>query len=228
MVFDLPISNDNVVLTDIVGTGTERFSADNRLMPVDFPLTGVSSVVINGNGGNDSLRIASIDNVFTGLISLSGGAGNDTLEATNAKTVTPKRGNVPSITTPINTRLFGGDGNDKLIGGLGNDILLGEDGNDTLTGGSGHDALSGGLGNDKLEGGTGNDTLLGDKGNDTLVGGLGADLLLGGDGNDRIDGGPAIKNQSDTVAGQAGDDIILDSRLEIDELFTFDFDDLLV
>ena len=231
MVFDLPNSHDSAAITDIAGTGTERFTANNKLMPVDFPLTGVSTVSIRGNGGNDSLKVASLDNVFTGRVILLGGEGNDTLETTNAKTTRPRQGSIPASTTPIHTRLFGGNGNDKLIGGLGNDTMMGEDGNDTLTGGHGNDALSGGLGNDKLEGGLGNDTLLGDNGNDTLLGGSGADLLLGGNDNDRLDGGPALGSapgQRDTVAGQAGTDVISDPLSEIDEAFTFDFNDLLI
>jgi hypothetical protein len=57
---------------------------------------------------------------------------------------------------------------------------------------------------------------------DKLLGGEGADLLLGGDDNDYLNGGNAPSGQHDTVAGQAGDDIIIDSKSEIDEAFTFD------
>ena len=228
LLIELPNSNDSAALTDIPGSNTERFTGGCKLLPLDFPLSGVSSVRINGNAGNDSLKVASLDNLFTGLVILIGGDGNDSLETTGAKTVTPKRGNIPATTKPINTRLSGGNGNDKLIGGLGNDTLLGEAGNDTLIGNNGHDLMSGGSGNDRLDGENGNDTLLGEAGNDTLDGEAGADLLLGGDGNDKLNGGSTPAGQHDTVAGQAGDDTISDPKSEIDEAFTFDFDKLLV
>lgn len=226
MNFDLLGRNDSASLSDVSGAGTQRF-ATNAQMPLDFNLAGVTSLVVNGNGGNDSLTVSSLDNVFTGRVILSGGEGNDTLNASGAKTVTPKVGSTPAVTTPIHTRLFGGAGNDKLTGGIGNDTLLGEGGNDTLTGGNGDDGLSGGIDNDKLDGGKGNDTLLGDAGKDTLTGGDGADICLGGDDDDTVNGGTAPTGQRDTIAGQLGTDKITDSIAEIDEAFTFNFNTLL-
>ena len=174
--FDLLGRNDLASLSDLKGAGTERF-ATNGQMPLDFNLTGVTSLIVNGNGGNDSLTISSLDAVFTGIVILNGGSGNDTLNASGAKTVIPKVGNTPAVTTAINVRLFGGADNDKLIGGIGNDTLDGGAGNDSLRGGAGNDSLTGGVGKDTLNGEAGDDTL--DASDDADI-----DLLFGGPGTD--------------------------------------------
>lgn len=223
--FDLPETNNSASLTDIAGTNNERFNISG-LLPLDFSVSGITTLGMNGNGGNDSLTVSSLDNAFTGRILLSGDDGNDTLNANGAKTSMSRAGQSPLI-TPIDVRLFGGAGNDKLTGGIGDDTLVGEAGKDTLVGGDGHDGLSGGTEDDNLNGGKGNDTLLGDSGKDVLTGGDGADVCLGGDGDDNINGGTAPVGQRDTVAGQAGTDRISDPLAEIDEVFTFDFDTLL-
>ena len=94
-----------------------------------------------GDDGNDSI-------VGTGT--LSGGAGNDTLNV-------------------ISGQGDGGDGNDSLVGSAGAQ---------TLSGGAGNDKLEGFAGDDSLDGGDGNDIFVGDAGldgNDTINGGAGYD-----------------------------------------------------
>jgi ELWxxDGT repeat protein len=93
---------------------------------------------------------------------LSGGAGNDLLDA---RTFTG------------NLQLFGLAGNDVLWGGIGNDFLHGGNGHDWLSGGAGNDTLWGGFGNDILVGGAGSDKL-----NDpfTTATHPGDDILIGG------------------------------------------------
>ena len=204
MIFDLPNGNDVASLSDFVGAGNERFTASN-LMSLDFTVAGITTLGINGNGGADKLTITSLDPVFSGIVNLSGGEGNDTLDTSGAKITLPKVGTKPAVTLPINTILSGGAGNDKLTAGIGNDILLGDSGNDTLKGQAGNDRLFGGIDNDSLDGGIGNDTLLGESGNDSLVGGDGKDGLSGGAGNDRLDGGKG----NDTLLGDAGKDTLL-------------------
>ena len=222
---DLPNSSNAASITDVTGVGNQRFNISN-MMPLDFTAGDITTLGMNGNGGNDTLSVYSLDNAFTGRVIIDGGDGNDVLNAAGAKTSTPRTGQAALI-TPIHTRLFGGLGDDKLTGGIGNDTLVGGDGIDVLTGGDGNDALSGDLGNDKLDGGKGNDTLLGDAGKDTLLGGDGADLCLGGNDDDSVDGGTAPASLRDTVAGNAGNDKIKNPLAEIDELFTFDFATLL-
>lgn len=165
--------------------------------------TGVTSIVADGGGGNDSIII---DPDVNAPATLYGGVGDDTLQA----------GQVASF-------LHGGDGDDTLIGGDGNDQLFGEGNNDTLFGGGGDDALSGGVGNDTLQGQAGIDTLHGDDGNDSLIGGDGVDHLFGdnnddslegdaggddlhgGSGNDTLDGG----DNNDILFGDSGNDVVI-------------------
>lgn len=81
--------------------------------------TGFESLVIDGLGGDDRMRIAG--NGALTPTTLMGGAGDDVL--------------------------VGGAGDDVLIGGPGNDVLIGGRGNDILIGG-GRDVLIGGPGDD--------------------------------------------------------------------------------
>jgi Ca2+-binding RTX toxin-like protein len=88
--------------------------------------------------------------------------------------------------TAINSKAFGGYGNDTLLGGGGVDQFFGELGNDTLYGRDGSDHLDGGANNDTLFGGAGIDTLYGRDGHDYLNGGRDglSDFLHGGAGAD--------------------------------------------
>jgi hypothetical protein len=98
---------------------------------------------------------------FSGLVTINGAGGNDTIDGTNGDDV-----------------LNGGDGNDFIVGYGGSDRINGGSGNDNLVGGAGADTLIGGDGDDRLRG-------LGGSG-DLLSGGPGTDRLDGGIGNDRL------------------------------------------
>jgi Ca2+-binding RTX toxin-like protein len=87
--------------------------------------TGIDSIVVYGNAGNDVIKLAGAIRVPA---TLDGGDGND--------------------------RLKGGKGDDVLLGGAGNDHLHGHQGNDILIGGEDSDRLIGGPGDDVLIGGT--------------------------------------------------------------------------
>jgi Ca2+-binding RTX toxin-like protein len=102
--------------------------------------TAIAGFEINGNGGDDTITLAT--NVPVPA-TLRGGPGED--------------------------KLTGGAGNDKLVGGPGNDKLTAGAGNDSLFGGSGEDQLSGGNGDDRLLGGSGMDLLLGGSGVNEVV-----------------------------------------------------------
>jgi Ca2+-binding RTX toxin-like protein len=111
--------------------------AERHLLCDAAPIAGFE---INGNGGNDTLSLASSVPVPA---TLRGGPGDDTLS--------------------------GGNADDKLVGGPGEDTLVGRGGNDSLFGGADNDNLSGGTGDDKLFGGAGMDVLLGGAGVNELV-----------------------------------------------------------
>ncbi|WP_435015981.1 beta strand repeat-containing protein [Tundrisphaera sp. TA3] len=179
----------------------------------------VTSVTVNGNGGNDDIDASLFAGTRAFAVTLDGGAGNDTL-----------------IGGEGNDSIFGGANADSIVGGLGNDTIVGglddgTDSGDTISGGLGNDSITGGGGNDSIDGGAGTDSILGQSGNDTInggddndtidggvgtdsiVGGLGDDSLSGGQDNDTIDGGDGADNiaggdGNDSLLGSAGNDTI--------------------
>lgn len=141
-----------------------------------------------------------------------------------------KTSSVGNSFVAINT-LDGGSGNDFLTGGSGHDDIYGFGGNDTLNGSSGDDLLVGGSGKDLLKGGRGIDDLYGDGGRDILKAGAGADSLDGGNGNDLLIGGDGrdIYYEEFFNGNDFGDDVIRDAddnKVDIIDLFNFEFDDL--
>ena len=119
-------------------------------------------VTVNGNIGNDTVTVQNIA-LLTNSSEIRGGAGNDSLNATNAANVAVS---------------FRGD--------LGNDTLTGGGQADTLRGGAGNDQFNGGGGTDSINGNTGNDTIANSAGNDTVDGGAGVDNIDANTGADRI------------------------------------------
>ena len=204
---------------------------------IDVSTSGVPAT-LTGGGGNDTItggtafdvlaesadvNFLLTDSTLTGLgadsftsietVSLSGGAGNNVLDASaSSRAVT----------------LSGGDGNDTLIGGAVADVLFGEAGNDQLTGNGGADALLAGDGIDRLVESGDNDFTLGSgsldgAANDTinafeeaeLTGGASANTIIvttfagsvtlhGSDGDDSLEG----TTLDDVLNGGAGDDTL--------------------
>ena len=127
------------------GSGAESFTITangtrvrfDRLDPPPFFLDigTTENLVLNANGGNDSLACTGN---LAALISITadGGAGNDTL--------------------------LGSNGIDALIGGADNDSIDGQQGNDIVFLGTGDDVFQWdpGDGSDLVEGQDGNDTLV--------------------------------------------------------------------
>jgi Ca2+-binding RTX toxin-like protein len=120
----------------VAGTGG---SVSVTGLSAQVALTGTEgandSLVVNGQGGNDTINAAAL---AAGQIKLTidGGSGNDTI--------------------------LGSAGNDILIGGDGNDFVDGNQGSDTAFLGAGNDTFQWdpGDGSDVVEGQDGTDTLL--------------------------------------------------------------------
>jgi len=94
----------------------------------DLLVTTRADTVIRGGRGDDMAifvteEAVQVNAAASGLSTVVGGAGNDTLRAGG----------------PEGVLLDGGAGRDRLVGGAGNDTLLGGPGNDTLIGGAGFD-----------------------------------------------------------------------------------------
>ncbi|MBI1312477.1 hypothetical protein GC176_14390 [bacterium] len=164
-------------------------------------------VTINGGGGNDTLYGAASGSV------INGGSGNDSLYgAASGDVINGGDGNDVIVGFGGDDRIDGGAGNDNLVGGAGSDTLIGGDGDDHLHGqGSSGDVLSGGPDADLLDGGSGDDSLYGAASGDVINGGDGNDFIVGFGGDDRIDGGAGNDNLvggagSDTLIGGDGDD----------------------
>ena len=134
--------------------------------------TGVSAI-FTSNPANSGSNIFSVKNVGTGGLTVTGGSGNDTFDASTYSS---------GIT---------------IDGGAGNDILLGGTGNDTLKG-AGDDWLSGGVGNDTLLGGGGRDILIGGMGADSLNFTTGPSATCDGD-DDIVIGGRTSYDTNQTA-----------------------------
>lgn len=149
-------AGDNFLLNR---NGAQAIFSRTNLTPFTLNVDGVEQFEVNGGEGDDRLEVRELSGTEVDLVTFSGGAGNDTFDASDRFR--------PTVSS-------GGTGNDSLIGGTGTDTLEGDNGNDTLQGGAGNDFLLGGDGNDNLFGGPGNDRLNGGAGNDTLTGGAGS------------------------------------------------------
>ncbi len=196
------------------------FTATLNGVSKSFPAVKVRRILMDGQGGADTLKI---DESVKLDATLYGGAGDDYL-----------RGGGGAST------LRGDDGNDTLDGGGGADVFYGGAGvdvadyssrSDNLTinlgygntddggkrehddvkedienvwGGSGDDRINGSNSGNTFLGNAGEDTLVGNAGNDSLLGGEGDDFLDGAEGNDTLNGGKG----NDTVVGDYGNDAL--------------------
>lgn len=121
---DSPVFPANsLVVRHGMGTGPERILAV-------IPLDAVSSLKVEGGGGDDTITIA--PQVTLSAV-LHGGQGNDTLRAGDGRSI-----------------LWGGEGDDRLYGGAAVDMLFGEGGDDLLVGGHASDRLDGGEGENEI------------------------------------------------------------------------------
>ena len=134
-----------IVNGTVVGTRREAAVTTIRIfggtgddsITIDVPGNTRIRTVLDGGGGNDSIRGGDGDDVIRGGegdAALSGGRGDDTIR--------------------------GGKGNDSVVGGAGDDTLHGEAGADTLRAGAGRNVLKGGAGTDRFFGTKGVDDVV--------------------------------------------------------------------
>ena len=113
---------------------------------------------INGNAGDDIIEGMNLNVTLTGTNFIGGGAGNDTIDFSNATTDNGAAGFARGFD------LTGGSGNDVITGSSDRDVIWGNADNDTISGGTGTDTIYAGAGNDRIN-----------VENDRIIGGLGAD-----------------------------------------------------
>jgi Ca2+-binding RTX toxin-like protein len=142
---DLAEVNGSPTLGDVFTLAPESGGVKfQRTNLVPFTLdTATERFQVNGLGGDDSITAQDGVGAAT-LLSVDGGAGNDTVN--------------------------GSDGPDLILGGEGNDVLNGGGGDDRIVGGPGSDAMNGGAGDDTLvwNNGDGTDVINGDAGRDDV------------------------------------------------------------
>ena len=193
----------------------------------DLSFSALEKVVLIGNSGDRRLAVeanTAAHPIFTGLVTLIGGDGNDTLIGGPNKNMLLGGAGDDVLLASLkgSTTLDGGSGDDTITGGNYRDSITGDEGDDSIHAGGGDDFIDGGDGFNSLFGDAGNDSLIslsgddslnGGNGNDTLDSGEGDDLLDGAAGNDLIDGGVgndimAGGTGNDTINGDSGDDAI--------------------
>jgi Ca2+-binding RTX toxin-like protein len=132
-----------------VGAGCEALSAHAATCTVGSYLTAQLG------DGNDTIAVTL--SATEGSVSLTGGPGDDVLDASRVEAVGPRASE---------SQLDGGPGDDTVRGGRKADDLFGGAGADVLRGGPGFDTLSGDgpsdvphPGRDLLDGGVGTDTV---------------------------------------------------------------------
>jgi Ca2+-binding RTX toxin-like protein len=198
-------------------------------------VTGVR--VLSGNG-DDAITAGNNESLFA--VSISGGAGKDTIDATatHAPGAIVDGGIGDDTIDMSNAAGVGANDGGAIDGGEGDDTIrstnaLSSHGT-TIKGGNGDDTISvhsqnaaanghfirGGSGNDTIRGGEMRDFIFGENGNDRLFGGDGDDMLFGGNGSDRLygqagddflDGGAG----SDAISGGDGNDTAIDDSLDV-------------
>lgn len=176
---EIDVTGETGLAANVVAT-----SGDDQLRWVamgDHP--GLNLNPGKGDHDADVWVAAGPDDISTPLLTVDGGAGDDTIvgDATSRASAS--------------AYAYGGSGDD-VLGTLGNGDadLYGEGGHDVITGGGFDDTLSGGDGHDRIDG---------RGGNDKIDGGRGADRISGGAGRDRI---AAHDGSRDTIACGAGRD----------------------
>jgi Ca2+-binding RTX toxin-like protein len=161
-------------------------------------------------------RIAPAPVLRSGILSITGTAGNDSISLTLDKTgrsigVSVGRSvSTFSLASVRQINIDAGDGNDSVS-------LQRSDGTRavpigaSILGGNGDDSITGGAGADSIFGGNGNDQIFGMAGNDNLNGNIGDDTINGGDGNDLLNGAGnhfAIADGADVIRGGNGSDTV--------------------
>ena len=233
----------------------EAFTGDVVLTNATMTGRGTDTIIsaeraeLTGGGAGQTIDVSTFFTPGLTSVTLDGGGGNDTLLGSDGSDVLVGSGGSDRIEgNSGHDRIIGGSGADTLIGGDGNDFIKGLGGSgDRLSGGNGNDTLNGGRGVDRvietgdvdftltntsltglgtdvvqaievaeLKGGPSDNVidvstfsgfrgftiLRGNGGNDSIIGSAMNDVINGGDGDDTLLG----KAGDDTLNGEDGND----------------------
>ncbi|MFO0946520.1 MAG: PKD domain-containing protein [Planctomycetota bacterium] len=197
------VSGVTGVVIAVGAGGDDQLVATGLITKTAYFLGGIGNDTLRGGSADDQLfGEDDVDDVFGGLGHdlVDGGGGDDLLYG---EWENPEKGTVFGIDT-----ILGGDGNDTIHGdgdgGEGTiDLIYGDAGDDLIYG-------DGNVGKktatDTIHGGLGNDTIYGDSDGGESA----ADLIHGEEDNDVIfaDGSEGGDTANDTVFGGSGDDIL--------------------
>ncbi len=196
---------DTIIITQ---DATKIHVVINGGASTDFLVGAVTSIVVNGLGGADTIRLSATNGTLpvTKPSTLNGGDGNDLI--------------------------IGGNGNDFIYGGADNDSMFGQAGNDVISGGTasfgtadGKDEFHGGAGKDAIDyshrtdsvtvnlltgtgGATGEGDTIPQKDIEDIWGGTNADKLVGDNNANFISGGGG----DDKIFGLGGNDQLVASQ----------------
>jgi Ca2+-binding RTX toxin-like protein len=140
-------------------------------------LSGIEQVNLTGGIGNNTLNAT----LFTGNATLNGGAGNDTLKGGSGSDtyIVDTLGDVVTEASVLATSVDTVRSAISYTLGINVENLVLTGAIATIgTGNAGNNKIYGNNTNNSLNGGAGNDTLYGGIGNDTLTGGLGNDTYI--------------------------------------------------
>ena len=192
-----------VVLSGTLGTNAAGFGyqiadfADAGATVLDA--SGVTTPGAEGAILANAHQALGVTNV---AVTMSGGAGNDTLSGGNAHDVISGNAGIDL--------LVGNEGDDTMSGGTAADIIFGNAGNDSISGGADADTIVGDIGSDTLLGDSGNDTIDGGTGDDSITGGTGVDSMTGGLEADTFLYGSLTQLVADTGITELTSDVITD------------------
>ncbi|MFN0193765.1 MAG: beta strand repeat-containing protein [Aestuariivirga sp.] len=197
--------NDNI---GVVVSGGKASLTD---LAETYDVLGVEAIdrlIVRGGGGNDTINASTVA-AGAVLLTLDGGAGNDTLiSGPSVNALLGGTGDDTYVTDALSTIFENvGEGTDTVKTSLNSVTLAANLENLTFTGAGNFSGLGNEL-NNVIIGGAGTDSLTGFLGNDTLMGGAGADSLFGDDGTDMasyLNAAAGVKISLDLIFAATGD-----------------------